>query len=183
MTAEQLLAAFGSDAKFAKFTGTTRQADGTYTLNFSTVTATEANTPVFVWGAKSKTFTVEGVTVVKAAAASVPSGAAFSFSGSYDKTLTESGDWYVSSDNKVYQATGSEPIKPTRAVFRPVTEIVTAKALSFGFNSGQTTGISAINADAKVGNNMISTYNLAGQPIGKAYKGIVIHNGKKYIRK
>lgn len=183
MTAEQLLAAFGSDAKFAKFTGTTRQADGTYTLNFSPVTATEANTPVFVWGAQSKTFTVEGVTIVKAAAASVPSGAAFSFSGSYDKTLTESGDWYVSSDNKVYQAIGSEPIKPTRAVFRPVTDIVTAKALSFGFNSGQTTGISAINADAKVGNNMISTYNLAGQPIGKAYKGIVLRNGKKYIRK
>lgn len=182
MTADQLTKTFGSDAKFAKYTGTTKQADG-YTLNFETVTATEANTPVFVWGAKSDVFTVEGVTVVKADAISAPANAAFSFSGSYDKTTAQSGDWFISSDNKFYSAAGTESIKPMRAVFRPVAATTNAKHLSFSIDGGETTGIKSISNNGVVLDDHAPAYNLAGQRVDSTYKGVVIQNGKKYIRK
>lgn len=52
---------------------------------------------------------------------------------------------------------------------------------SLGTNFGETTGISsvenkAVKADAPV-------YNLAGQAVGKGYKGLVIKNGKKFVIK
>lgn len=55
----------------------------------------------------------------------------------------------------------------------------------FGFkfeatDPGDPTGISAVKP-AKVADGAI--FNLAGQRVGKAYKGVVIANGKKYIQK
>lgn len=47
----------------------------------------------------------------------------------------------------------------------------------------QTTGIAKVLAGAKVANENAAVYNLAGQKVSKAYKGIVICNGKKYIQK
>lgn len=44
-----------------------------------------------------------------------------------------------------------------------------------------TTGINAVNGDETSAN--APTYNLAGQRVGKDYKGVVIQNGKKCIRK
>ena len=182
MTADQLTKTFGSDAKFAKYTGTTKQADG-YTLNFETVTAIDANTPVFVWGAKLDVSTVEGVTVVKADATSAPANAAFSFSGSYDKTTAQSGDWFISSDNKFYSAAGTESIKPMRAVFRPVAATTNAKHLSFSIDGGETTGIKSVSNNGVVLDDHAPAYNLAGQRVDSTYTGVVIQNGKKYIRK
>ncbi len=59
----------------------------------------------------------------------------------------------------------------------PKDEAASAKAFVFG---GNPTGIKTImasedNADAPL-------YNLAGQRVGKSYKGIVIRNGKKYVK-
>ncbi len=58
--------------------------------------------------------------------------------------------------------------------------------MRFGFNSddsdnGSTTGISEVNAVNTIEDN--KTYNLAGQQVGNNYKGIVISNGKKYVKK
>lgn len=47
----------------------------------------------------------------------------------------------------------------------------------------KTTGIAQVLAGAKVINENAPVYNLAGQQVSKAYKGIVICNGKKYIQK
>lgn len=55
-----------------------------------------------------------------------------------------------------------------------------AGAKGFIAIGGETTGISTVETEA-TGNGNI--YNLAGQRVGKAYKGIVIKNGKKYINK
>ena len=181
MTAEQLTSAFGSNAKFAKYTGTTQQTDGTYTLNFETVTATEANVPVFVWGANDAVETVTGVIVVSGDATSTPTDAAFSFTGSYSKATTKAGDWFISSDNNFYKAVGTESIKATRAVFRPVTAESAAKALSFSID-GTTTSIKSINADSIVLDSNAPMYNLAGQRVDSSFKGVVIQNGKKFIK-
>ncbi|WP_288152329.1 Ig-like domain-containing protein [uncultured Prevotella sp.] len=183
LTAEQLAAKFGEDAKFATYIGTTKNHDGTYTLNFESVSALTANTPVFVWGANNKElYEFSGVNVVKAEPTSTPSDAAFSFTGSYDKTTLKAGDWFISSDNKFYRALGTETMKPMRAVFRPVTAAA-AKGLSFSIDGGEATGISAITADGSIiVNDKAPMYNLAGQRVSDSYKGVVIQNGKKFIK-
>lgn len=56
-----------------------------------------------------------------------------------------------------------------------------AKCFSLGNHSGSTTGITSVKNEA-AGNNA-PMYNLAGQLVGKGYKGIVIKNGKKIVLK
>lgn len=183
LTAEELAAKFGADAKFATYIGTTKNNDGTYTLNFESATTLTANTPVFVWGANDEgIYEFSGVNVVKADPTSAPSGAAFSFTGSYDKTTLKAGDWFISSDNKFYSARGTETMNPMRAVFRPVSAAA-AKGLSFSIDGGEATGISAITADGSIiVNDKAPMYNLAGQRVSDSYKGVVIQNGKKFIK-
>lgn len=52
---------------------------------------------------------------------------------------------------------------------------------SLGTNSGETTGISSV--ENKVEKADAPVYNLAGQLVGKDYKGLVIKNGKKFVIK
>ena len=51
----------------------------------------------------------------------------------------------------------------------------------YGFQFTTTTGINNIVADAKADVNA-PIYNLAGQKVGKSFKGIVVKNGKKFIQ-
>ena len=46
-----------------------------------------------------------------------------------------------------------------------------------------TTGIDNLNAESKTLNDNAPVYNLAGQRVGKSYKGVVIQNGKKFINR
>lgn len=52
---------------------------------------------------------------------------------------------------------------------------------SLGTNIGETTGISSV--ENKVEKADAPVYNLAGQLVGKDYKGLVIKNGKKFVIK
>lgn len=52
---------------------------------------------------------------------------------------------------------------------------------SLGTNFGETTGISSV--ENKVEKADATVYNLAGQAVGKDYKGLVIKNGKKFVIK
>ena len=47
--------------------------------------------------------------------------------------------------------------------------------------NGEDTGISEVRANKAAADNKV--YNLAGQQVGKDYKGMIIKNGKKYINK
>lgn len=51
----------------------------------------------------------------------------------------------------------------------------------FEFTPGSSTGITSVAAD-KAADANAPIYNLAGQKVGKSYKGIVIKNGKKFIQ-
>lgn len=46
-----------------------------------------------------------------------------------------------------------------------------------------TTGIDNLNAESKTLNDNAPMYNLAGQRVDKTYKGVVIQNGKKFIKR
>ena len=65
------------------------------------------------------------------------------------------------------------------SAYLPVSTQAGAKGLNFVFD-GTTTGVSLL-PQSKADND--ATYNLAGQRVGKSYKGVVIKNGKKYIVK
>ena len=56
-----------------------------------------------------------------------------------------------------------------------------AAFFSLGTNFGETTGISSVANKAEKADAAV--YNLAGQAVGKDYKGLVIKNGKKFVIK
>ena len=181
MTEEQVKETFGKDTQLANYEGTTQNKDGTYTLNFEDVKTITANIPLFVYGAATKVDkTLEDVEVKSASATYVPSGAAFAFTGSYDKTRLLANDWYISSDNKFYLAVGTETMKATRAVFRPVQTGVTAQSLKSNLID-RPTGVANVIVDALSASDSL-IYNLAGQRVSENYHGIVIKGGKKYLK-
>lgn len=69
---------------------------------------------------------------------------------------------------------------PAKKGYLELTSTTAAKPTFFAFD-GIGTGISHIEADAAFQNAAI--YNLAGQRVDKSYKGVVIVNGKKMLRK
>jgi hypothetical protein len=181
MTEEQVKETFGEKTQLANYVGTTQNADGTYTLKFEDVKTITANIPLFVYGAATKVDkTLEDVGVKSAPATHVPSGAVFAFTGSYDKTTLLANDWYISSDNKFYQAVGTETMKATRAVFRPVKTEVTPQSLKTNLVD-RPTGVANVIVDALSASDSL-IYNLAGQRVSENYHGIVIKGGKKYLK-
>jgi len=60
-------------------------------------------------------------------------------------------------------------------IFKDVPEILMTKKVA------ETTGINNITTDASLEN--APAFNLAGQKVGKAYKGVVIKAGKKFVQK
>ena len=69
---------------------------------------------------------------------------------------------------------------PAKKGYLELTGTTAAKPTFFAFD-GIGTGISHIEADADLEN--VAMYNLAGQRVDKSYKGVVIVNGKKMLRK
>ena len=182
MNADQVTMTFGADAKVANYTGTTKNTDGTYTLNFETTTTISANTPVFVYGAKDVDVeSIKDVNVVAGEPTVTPDGAAFSFTGSYNNMTLEAGDWFVSSDNKFYRAQGTENMKATRAVFRPITAEAAAKGMNVRID-GEATAINNISTDKTATVNE-PAYNIAGQRVANTYHGLIIKGGRKYVNK
>ena len=102
------------------------------------------------------------------------------FCGNWKEALVTDGtQWIVKNDGihaSVVKANGTK-ISPFRAYFTGIPEGASAK---LNFIDGEATGINGINAEAAADG---AIYNLAGQKVSAAYKGIVIKNGKKYLMK
>lgn len=82
-----------------------------------------------------------------------------------------------------YPVMKNSAITAKRCYLEVVKDASASKAAfySLGTNSGETTGISSV--ENKVEKADAPVYNLAGQPVGKGYKGLVIKNGKKFVIK
>ena len=102
------------------------------------------------------------------------------FCGNWKEALLTNGtQWIVKNDGKqasVVKANGTK-ISPFRAYFTGIPDGASAK---LNFIDGEATGINGVNAEAAADG---AIYNLAGQKVSAAYKGIVIKNGKKYLMK
>ena len=96
-----------------------------------------------------------------------------------EKLVTDGTQWIVKNDGihaSVVKANGTK-ISPFRAYFTGIPEGASAK---LNFIDGEATGINGVNTEAAADG---AIYNLAGQKVSAAYKGIVIKNGKKYLMK
>lgn len=88
---------------------------------------------------------------------------------------------YIFQDNKLKQVAsdGTAYIPGQRAFFK-VANASAKENIAVTFVDGAATGINAVSAQKA---NDAVRYNLAGQRVGKDYKGLVIMNGKKFINK
>ncbi len=195
MTYSQVQAFFGNGTKTATYTGATAGTDNTITLNFTTLegnnVAIKANTPCLVRPSRDLTFAVaEGVNVVAPTsdASLAVTSDLVNFVGTYSKgglTVTDK-DYFLSTDNKLYQAKGGESIKAFRAIFRlnDATKSDAKVVISLDGND-ETTSIQNLN---KANTSLFNVYNLAGQIVKRnatslngLQKGLYIVNGKKVV--
>lgn len=102
------------------------------------------------------------------------------FRGNWKEALeTDGTQWIIKNEGinaSIVKAAGVK-ISPFRAYFTGIPEGASAK---LNFIDGEATGINGVNAEAAADG---AIYNLAGQKVSAAYKGIVIKNGKKYLVK
>lgn len=102
------------------------------------------------------------------------------FCGNWKEVLVTDGtQWIIKNEGinaSIVKADGVK-ISPFRAYFTGIPGGASAK---LNFDDEETTGITNVNAAES---NDDTLYNLAGQKVNAAYKGIVIKNGKKYLVK
>lgn len=173
----------------AKYTGT----DGT-TINFSTIAedgTLDANKPYLVYFKTAKENpTFEGVAVAPTTSLTVADAAEtkqYSFVGTYTaidsgSETIKAGDYIVVGDG-IQKAKGGNALKAFRAYFQAQEGANKAKNMVISIDGNVVTGIDAVSTSEPAANASAPAYNLAGQRVGKSYKGVVIVNGKKVIRK
>ena len=169
---------FGADAKIVEYSN----ADDA-NINFTTSTkGIEANVPVLIMPAPAavnaeNTYTFNGVSIVVADPKA--DGTSYSFVGSYKPYNLVNDDYMLYADKWWKTETGDTyKIKAFRAYIKANTPAA-AKQLNLVID-GQTTGLKLNTVN---GNIEGETYNIAGQRVANSYKGLIIKNGKKIIKK
>ncbi|MBQ8127636.1 MAG: hypothetical protein IJ176_04475 [Prevotella sp.] len=152
------------------------------TLNFTSITESTPNEP-FLMRSESDKSSIElsNVAVVAAEAKDVVKGNA-SLKGVYAETTVNAAEGvtnYVLSSNVIYPVgANAAMVAPYRAYIQ-VSESA-ARSLKFVVDGSESTGIEGVAAaDAE----STRVYNLNGQQVKSAQKGIFIQNGKKVVMK
>ena len=169
---------FGADAKIVEYSN----ADDA-NINFTTSTkGIKANVPVLIMPAAvnaENTYTFNSVSIVVADPNPKADGTNYSFVGSYKSYNLVNDDYMLYADKWWKTETGDTyKIKAFRAYIKANTPAA-AKQLNLVID-GQTTGLKLNTVN---GNIEGETYNIAGQRVANSYKGLVIKNGKKIIKK
>ena len=173
MTNEEVEAVFGTGAQVAVFSNT----EGV-NVNFdTTLDGIKANTPVLLKAADATEFQFNGYTLVEGEPKA--EGTEYDFVGSYDATYNLLEGEYMLNGSKFWKEEGDGYyIKGFRAYLKAKAPSA-AKSLNLVID-GQTTGLKLNGVTGEVEGN---TFNLAGQKVADSYKGIVIMNGRKTVRK
>ena len=177
-----LKAKFGSDVAVAEYSETTSSDGVNSKVSFNTMAtpAITANTPVLLKTSTTYSPATFENCVLKTGDAIVSGGHEFDFVGSYAATTeVAEGDYYISS-NTIYRSKGiGSYVKGTRAYIK-AKEGGEARINSFFIDDEETTDINGI--DMKVIEQTGKIYNLNGQEVKTARKGLYIQNGKKIIK-
>ncbi len=174
-----LKAQFGDDVQVS-----TISADNSgVTFSPMQTPAITANEPVLIKVSNTaNSYTFENVNIVAATPTKeLATGVSIvgNYSGSIDIPATTDANYYYIASNKLKKSTGTQTIKGFRAYFSVAAD-APAGIKAFFEGGDFATGISGIDAE-NVSNGAI--YNLAGQRVEKAQKGIFIINGKKVLVK
>lgn len=197
MTAEQVTAAFGNEVKLGDFTGCTVDDEtGNITVNFTEVTAIEANHP-YIIKVKSliEEFTADGVDIAPEEEPIIQKDEVTTGSGRNKKTTYNNfiGNYVYGTlvpdygmflaDNKFWFSTGETVIKAFRGYFDLVSagaeyEEIESARIAIAFEE-QTTGVTTLSRISVA----TGTYSLNGQRVQKPSKGIYVRDGKKMVIK
>lgn len=157
-----------------------------YTLaaNGNDITATEvtgtipANNPVLLNAAEG----TYDFTATNASVGTEATGAKDALTGVYAATTVAQGSYVLQNGT---DGIGFYKVASDNIVLKPFQAYLTttSSAAKLAIVFGQTTDIKSMHDSNFTTQNAGTVYNLAGQRVGKSYKGIVIVNGKKTIRK
>jgi len=206
LTAAQIQAAFGEGAVVATFTGEVKNGKTFMFGKLGTDEGMEAYKGYLVKAGSgyAGSFTVEGVTIPDQVSA--VGDAAYAMVGTLDRyTYTEGNIYYFTTAGTIKKLT-SGGINGLRAFMADnssastiINSIASNAGIEFGGGSDTeisrarevfgidleddvVTGIESIENGQLTIDNDAPAYNLAGQKVGKGYKGIVIINGKKVVK-
>lgn len=159
-----------SGAEFYELTGVTPTC-----FEFQKVVSPVAGTP-YLYRATTDNFTATNAEIAATEAGKV-TASGWTMQGTYTKEVFDASDnVYAVSDDKVYCNIGTLTMNPFRAYFTGNTS-----SAPMNISIDGTTVIGSIeNGELAIDG---AAFNLAGQKVSKSYKGIVITNGKKEIRK
>ena len=182
MTADEVATVLGAGKLYA-FTG----ADAG-SLNFSEASALSAHTPYLFKADAVKNIsgeTISGRTITVSSNGLKTAGTDYNFVGTYtpyaqgESPIEADADYVLGTDANFHKATVKNAMKAFRAYIQANKADEPTPARLAIVIDGETTAIEAI--DGRVLNNA-AIYNLAGQKVQNAQKGIFIQNGKKVVK-
>jgi len=166
---------FGAEAKVFAFDSYSDVSG----LHFETVSAMDAGKPYLIYipsVVSLGNLTFNDTEITEATAGSVEQTVTFQGTYSPKAAGTLTGKHVLNTSGKLAKATASASMKGFRAYFD-----APASARMLISIDGETTGIASITVDGEL--QMESVYNLNGQKVQNAKKGLYIVNGKKVVIK
>lgn len=182
LTANQVAEAFGTGCVVYNYSENSNDASQV-TVNFKKGDGSiKANVPVLVKATEPEVTSTQwflGVQVEAPTGDPKVEGKNIDFVGTYAPISNlAAGNFFINS-GKLYKSEGKTNIKPFRAYLKPKAEAAARVEL---YIDGIATGIEAINADMTKSSDA-AIYNLNGQRVQKAQRGLYIMDGKKVLVK
>lgn len=197
MSEAQVKEAFGEDVDLADFDGTDPEFDGDDCVgiraNFTSVNAIEANHPYIIKVSQPiSEFTLDDVDIVAdedEAYIEFDNGKTGSrrvvysgFYGTYHAGTALDEFTLFLSDNKFWYSKGQTKMKAFRAYFEfldVLTDVKNSSNVKLWVRPDVEDGLPNLRVEEDLSS---PAYNLAGQRVGKSYKGVVIENGRKIVK-
>lgn len=179
-TANQVKDAFGEGTEvyaYSEDSDNPMAATITFTKGDGSISA---NVPVLIKATEASAKQVfEGVNIVAPTTGVKVAGTNFDFVGTYAPDNVAKGDWFISAD-QIWKSDGKTNINAFRAYIHDKTAGAGARIIKFVIDGEEVTAIESLEV---AGKNNGKLYNLAGQEVKNAQKGLYIQNGKKVIVK
>ena len=175
-TTEELSTKYGVTVKIYELTS---HADNV--ISFSGVESLDAGKPYLIYSDEELSGELTFADKAVVATASTTEASGVTFHGIYAPTSAGNwgAEWYgVTSEGKIAKGTNTTTMNGLRAYFTGNV----ANARIFIVDDENTTGIAAINREGMTIDNA-AVYNLSGQKVQHAKKGLYIVNGKKVVIK
>ena len=175
LSAEEIAEAFGEDAEVAAF-DRDENVNGNVSISFKQVTSIYHGTPYLLYLPEAKS-DVRFMSKQVYDATEAVTGTTFDFVGVYTQTDVNAGDMFIKGGNFV-TATTNNYVLPFRSYLKLKSDGVRSVSITIGEET-ITTAIDGLTIESN--DNVI--YNLGGQKVQNAKKGLYIINGKKVVVK